>query len=85
MASYPKPPMKMVKVSPSLHDQIVAMSESMGITPGELVEEAVLYYLGQRRGEINRRVQERLDWLFQQVDERNKIDMLPMQEASREG
>lgn len=85
MASFPKPPMKMVKVSPALHDQIVAMSESMGITPGELVEEAVLYYLGQRREEINRRVQQRLDWLFAQVDARNRIDMLPMQEVNEEG
>lgn len=82
MGSYPKPVTRMVKVKGELHDQIVTMAESMGITPGELVEEAVLYYLGQRREEINRRVQERLDRLFQQVDARFGVDVLPVQETS---
>lgn len=68
MGSHPKPIKKFVKVEPDLHDQIVAMAKELGITPGELVEEAVVFYLKKTRHELKERVQERLDALFAKVD-----------------
>jgi predicted transcriptional regulator len=68
MGSYPKPAKKMVKLEPELHEQIVAMAKELSISPGDLVEEAVVFYLKKTREELKARVQERLDALFAKVD-----------------
>ncbi len=68
MPTHPKHRKKPVSVDPEIHEQVVAMAELMDITPGELVEEAVVFYLRSSRAELYRRVQERMDALFARVD-----------------
>lgn len=84
MGSYPKPVKRMVKVEPDLHDQIAAMAKELGIQPGALVEEAVVFYLKHTRNELKERVQERLDALFAKVDAHPAISGLLPREAAKE-
>lgn len=68
VGTHPKHSKKLVRIDPGINEQIVAMAEELDITPGELVEEAVVFYLRSSRAELMRRVQERLDALFAKVD-----------------
>lgn len=45
-------PTKMLKLPPELHRQITQAAEVVGLTPGEFVKDAVVYYLDKHREEL---------------------------------
>lgn len=75
---------KMVKVKPFVHGKIMDMAEELGVTPGELVEEAVVYYLDKTRDQLMERIQERIDAMFAAVDASTTHTVLPPQRDSEE-
>lgn len=63
-----RPGQRTIKINMRLYEQIMVMAAEMGIDPGTLVEEAVVYYLLSAKEKIIERVQERVDVMFAKLE-----------------
>ena len=64
MSKDPTPAMRMVKLNPDIHEKVNKIAEWLGVEPGEVVEEAVAFYLDSNRDELSDRIQTRVAELF---------------------
>lgn len=62
-------PVRMMKLDPETHDLIANVSEWLGMDPAKFVAEATVYYLDNQRENLVARVQDRLNKLFDTLDE----------------
>lgn len=80
-----RPGMRTVKMDMRLYEQVIAMAAEVGIEPGVLVEEAVVYYLLETKEELLKRVQERMDAFFANLEAHPKYTVLPLPEVKEGG
>ncbi len=62
-------PVRMLKLDPETHQLIDDVSKWLGMDPAKFTAEAVVYYLDNQRENLVARVQERLNKLFDTLDE----------------
>jgi hypothetical protein len=62
-------PVRMLKLDPETHQLIEEVSKWLGMEPAKFVAEAVTHYLDTQREPLVNRVQERLNKLFDSLDE----------------
>lgn len=70
MSKEQKPATRMVKLDPEVHEKVNELAGWLGIEPGELVAEAVVFYLDSNRDELSDRIQARVTQLFNNASDR---------------
>lgn len=67
------PTVRMVKLDPEVHEQINELAGWLGLEPGEVVAEAVAFYLDSSRDELSDRIQSRVAQLFEKAGSRKDV------------